>query len=173
MFAPLRRHSGRKRSQVRKSSHLVSSQLWTRKIVIVANFKKHREIKNSDKYVTLDISLKFDSLDNMKITSSESKDNLWGSEKGFITSMGLKSKVRPKKWKKARYTIGNISKKDLSKIIREFEKLTFEIYERKRPKHEHNDSYFYLSRQLAKFMMRDYSLNLHGYPARTEMNDVK
>ena len=39
------------------------------------NVRKHRYIKGSDKYVTLDISLKFDSLDKMKITSSESKDN--------------------------------------------------------------------------------------------------
>ena len=39
------------------------------------NVRKHREIKGSDKYVTLDISLKFDSMDKMKITSSESKDN--------------------------------------------------------------------------------------------------
>ena len=36
------------------------------------NVSKHREIKGSDKYVTLDISLKFDILDKMKITSSES-----------------------------------------------------------------------------------------------------
>ena len=36
------------------------------------NVIKHREIKGSDKYVTLDISLKFDSSDKMKITSSES-----------------------------------------------------------------------------------------------------
>ena len=39
------------------------------------NVRKHREIKGSDKYVTLDISLKFDSLDKMKIISSESKNN--------------------------------------------------------------------------------------------------
>ena len=39
------------------------------------NVSRHREIKGSDKYVTLDVSLKFDSLDNMRITSSESKDN--------------------------------------------------------------------------------------------------
>ena len=32
------------------------------------NARKHREIKGSDKYVTLDISLKFDSLDKMIIT---------------------------------------------------------------------------------------------------------
>ena len=37
------------------------------------NVTKHKEIKGSDKYVTLDISLKFDNLDKMKITSSESK----------------------------------------------------------------------------------------------------
>ena len=34
------------------------------------NIRKHREIKGSDKYVTLDISLKFDSLDKIKIISS-------------------------------------------------------------------------------------------------------
>ena len=39
------------------------------------NIRKKRDIKGSDKYVTLDISLKFESLDKMKITSSESKDN--------------------------------------------------------------------------------------------------
>ena len=35
------------------------------------NVRKNREIKVSDKYVTLYISLKFDSLDKMKIISSE------------------------------------------------------------------------------------------------------
>ena len=40
------------------------------------NVRKHREIKGSDKCVTLDISLKFDILDKMKITSSESKEKL-------------------------------------------------------------------------------------------------
>ena len=37
------------------------------------NVRKHKDIKVSDKYVTLDISSKFDSLEKMKITSSESK----------------------------------------------------------------------------------------------------
>ena len=34
------------------------------------NIRKDRDIKSSDKYVTLDISLKFDSLDKIKITYS-------------------------------------------------------------------------------------------------------
>ena len=46
------------------------------------NVRKHKEIKGSEKYVTLDISLKFDSLDNMKITSSESKGKWKDQERG-------------------------------------------------------------------------------------------
>ena len=42
------------------------------------------------------------------------------SGKGLITSLGIKAKVRPKKYKKARYDIGNFGKKDFSKIIRKF-----------------------------------------------------
>ena len=61
------------------------------------NVSKHTDIKGSDKYVTLEIFLKFDSLDKMKITSSESKYNSGISGKGLITSLGLKGKVRPQK----------------------------------------------------------------------------
>ena len=39
------------------------------------NVRKHKDIKGSDKYVTLDILLKFDSLYNMRITSSEPRYN--------------------------------------------------------------------------------------------------
>ena len=60
-----------------------------------SNVRKHREIKGSYKYVNFDISLKFDSLERMKITSSESKDNLGRSGKGLVTSLGIKSKVGP------------------------------------------------------------------------------
>ena len=38
------------------------------------NDRKHRYIKGSDKYIALKISLKFDSVDKIKITSSESKE---------------------------------------------------------------------------------------------------
>ena len=77
--------------------------------------------------------MKFDSLDKMKVSSSESKDNLGGSVKGFITSLGIKSKVRPNKYKKARYVIRNVSKKDISKIIREFENYLIKVTRRRVP----------------------------------------
>ena len=40
------------------------------------NVKKDKEVMGSDKYATLDVSSKFDSLNKMKITSSESKVKL-------------------------------------------------------------------------------------------------
>ena len=48
----------------------------------LSNVRKHKEIKGGDKYVTLDISLNFDSLEKMKITSSESKENWKDQERG-------------------------------------------------------------------------------------------
>ena len=107
----------------------------------------------------------------MKIISSQSKDNLGRSGKGLITSLGLNAKVRPKKYKKARYVIGNVSKKDLSKISRECEKFEKLPSEKKRPTHEPTDSYFYLAIQLAKCMMRYDTINWHNYGGYTEMTD--
>ena len=106
------------------------------------NVRKHKEIKVIDKYVTLDISLKFDSLDKMKITSSDSKGKWQRSGKGLITSLGFKTKSRSPTYKNARYAIVNIFKKDLSKIVGEFEKFERLPSKKNRPKHEPTDRYF-------------------------------
>ena len=60
------------------------------------NVRKHRDIKNVEKYITLNIYLKFGSLYKMKITSSEPKDYLGILRKGLITSLGLKKILRSK-----------------------------------------------------------------------------
>ena len=86
--------------------------------------RKHKDIRGSDKCVTLNVSAKFDILNNTETTSSESKGKLGRSGKELVTAMALKTKVRPKKYKKARYAIGNVRMKDLSNIIKEFEKLS-------------------------------------------------
>ena len=75
--------------------------------------------------------------------------------------------------KKARYAIINFSNKEISKIITEFGKLPYKSYDRRRPKHEPTDSYFYLSRYLVKCMMRADSLNSHVYHVRMEMASTK
>ena len=94
------------------------------------NVRKHRDIKDSDKRVTLNmneilkISEKFDNLDKMETTSSESKVKMEGSGKWLVTALALKTKVRSEKYKKARYAIVNVSMKYLSKKIKVFEKLS-------------------------------------------------
>ena len=73
------------------------------------NFRKHREIKDSNERVTyenmyeiLKFSEKFDNLDKMETTSSESKVNMEGSGKWLVTALALKIKARSTKYKKAR-----------------------------------------------------------------------
>ena len=70
------------------------------------NVRKHKEIKGIDKCVTLNmykilnISEKFDNLDNMETTYSESKVKMKGSGKGFVTALDLKTKARSKNIKR-------------------------------------------------------------------------
>ena len=131
--------------------------------------RKQNEIKGSDKSITLDISSKFDSLNKMKTTYSELKGKLERSGKGLVTALDFKTKVRLRKFKKASYVIGNVSEKDLSKIIKEFEKTEKLPYEKKSPKHEPTPSYFRLVKQLAKCMMRSDKLNRLVHGSYTEM----
>ena len=81
------------------------------------NVSKHREIKDGEKYITLDISLKFGSMDKIKIISSEPKYYLGRSGKGLIASMGINTIGTSNKNKKASYSITNVSLKEISKII--------------------------------------------------------
>ena len=80
--------------------HSVNMKNWGRRKV-----RKHKEIKGSDKIVTLNISAKFDSLKKMETTSSESKGKLGRPGKGLVTALAFKTKVRSSKYKKARYAI--------------------------------------------------------------------
>ena len=57
---------------------------------------------------------------------------------------------------------------DPSNTTRKLDKLIYKSYERRRPKHEPTDTYFYLARPLTNCMTRYDNLNLHGYLVRTE-----
>ena len=66
--------------------------------------RKQKDIKGSDKCVTLNIyeilniSEKFDDLNKIETTSSESKVELEISGKGLVTALSIKNKARPKKY---------------------------------------------------------------------------
>ena len=59
-----------------------------------------KEIRGSDKCVTLKISEKFDSLNNMETTSSESKEKMKRSGKGLVTLWVSRSKQGRKNTKR-------------------------------------------------------------------------
>ena len=70
------------------------------------NVRKHKEIKDSDERVTLNmyenlkISEESDDLDKMETTYSESKVKMEGSGKGLVTALALKTKARSKNIKR-------------------------------------------------------------------------
>ena len=133
---------------------------------------KHKEIKGSDKCVTLNISEMFDILNKMETTSSDSKGKLGRSGKGLVTALSLKTKARSKKYKKARYAIRNVSMKDLSNIIKDFEKTVKVPYVKRIPKHEPTSSYYHLVGCIAECMLRcgEYNQHVHdGYMEETAL----
>ena len=64
--------------------------------------RKHKLIKVIDKIVTLNISAKFDSLNQTETTSSKSKEKLERSGNGLVNALAFKTKVRSPKYRKAR-----------------------------------------------------------------------
>ena len=133
--------------------------------------RKHKEIKVSDNIVTLNVSTKFDILNKMKTISSESNGKLGISGKGLVTALAFKTKVRSQKYKKARYAIGNVSEKEFSKIVKEFEKIGKVPYVKRIPKHDPTSSYFYLVRCIAECMMRSDEHNCHVHGIYAEDTD--
>ena len=98
------------------------------------------------------------------------KENWKDQERGWLPLWVSRPKHDSQKYKKARYAIGKVREKDISKIIEEFEKIEKLPYDNKRPRHEPTESYSHLARQLAKCMMRSDNLNWYnhgGYTKRT------
>ena len=61
------------------------------------NVRKHRDIKNGEKYTKLEILLKFGIMEKMKITSSDPRDYFGRPGKGLINSLGINNNARFKK----------------------------------------------------------------------------
>ena len=98
MVPPIGRRSGRKKFTGKQYlfESVKMKNCGRRKV------SKHKEIKGSDKCVTLNIydilniSEKYDDMDKIENTSSESKVELERSGKGLVTPLVLKNKSRSK-----------------------------------------------------------------------------
>ena len=90
------------------------------------------------------------------------------SGKGFITSLDINAIRKLKNVKKSKFAITEVSLKYLSKIVNEFKDVPYEGYVRKISKYMHTDSYFYIARNLAEFMMSKKSMSNSGGLVRTQ-----
>ena len=97
----------------------------------------------------------------METTSSESKVKMEGSGKWLVTALALNSKARSTKCKKGMYAIGNVSMKDLSNKIKEFENFVKVPHLKRTPKHEPTLIYFHLVECLRKCMIISSENNHH------------
>ena len=92
------------------------------------------------------------------------KSRIGDTRKGVGNRSISQDQSRVKKYKKARYAIGNVSMKELYNKIKDFEKIVKVTYVKSIPKHEPSPSYFYLVLCIAECMMRcgeDYR-NVHN-----------
>ena len=87
----------------------------------------------------------------------------------MVTALAFKTKVRSPKYKKAKYDIRNVSEKDLSKIIKEFEKIDNCLMRRRGPHMSLLRAIFIKQREIAKCMMRSDNLNWYNHGGYTEM----
>ena len=92
------------------------------------------------------------------------KSRIGETRKGVGNRSGYQEKSKVKKYKKARYAIVNVSMKDLSNIIKEFEKIVKVPYVKRIPKHEPTSSYYHLVRCISECMMisDEYNRHVHG-----------
>ena len=86
----------------------------------------------------------------------------------MVTALALKTKVRSQKYKKARYAIVNFRMKNISNIIKEFEKISKVPYGKMFPKHETTSSHYHLVRCIAECMMRSDEHNQHVHGSYAE-----
>ena len=89
----------------------------------------------------------------------------------MVTALDFKTKVRFAKIKKVRYAIGNVSKNDISNIIKEFEKIGKVPYVKSIPKHEPTSIYYHLVRCIVECIMRSDEQNRHVHGSCAEETD--
>ena len=139
MVSPLWRRSGRKSSQVRNICF--SLRAW--KIVVSENLgnpRRSRVVTRSSLCISQQ-SLKVWTI--WKPHLQIQKEN-WEYQRKVGNLSGFQDQSKVARIKRARYAIGNVSKKDLLKIIKYFEKIGKVPYVKGIPKHEPTSSYFHL-----------------------------
>ena len=140
MVSPLIRYSGKR-----------SSHWWTWKVFGWRNFRKHRDIKNVEQYITLDISSKIDFLYKRKFNSSESKYYMEIPVKCLTTYLYISIEMLNKK-QKSRFTIADITNQDFRKLLKKFNNSPYLCYKSKQVHNKPTEAHFFQIKHFTKLM---------------------
>ena len=94
------------------------------------NVRRHREIKNGEQYIILEISYDIYCMDKREETPSKSRYYMARTGKGMTTYMDFREKS-PNNKKNASFDITGITNQDLSKLFRKFTNSPYLGYKRK------------------------------------------
>ena len=130
------------------------------------NIRKHRDIKDSDKYITWTYRWSLAVWTRWELHLQIEKI-IWEDQgRGWLPLWVS----RPKKGQintKRKGILSELSLWRTFQILSGILKKSYKSYERSSPKHYTTGSYFYLAIQILKCMMRADALNLENYPVRT------
>ena len=88
------------------------------------NVRRHREIKNGEQYIILEISYDIYCMDKREDTPLESRHYMARTGKGMTTYMDFREKS-PNNKKNASFDITGITNQDFSYLIRKFKKTPY------------------------------------------------
>ena len=105
--------------------------LWEKKFTPVKmtscgsrNVSKHREIKNGEQYIILNISYNLDCMYKREFKSSESKGYMVRPGKGLTNSLAHRNK-RSNNKQKVRFAITDINNQEFKKFLKNFNNSTY------------------------------------------------
>ena len=104
-----------------------------------SNVRKHREIKDVEQYIILEIYYNIGCMEKREVTYSESKYNMGRTGKVLTTYLYFRTK-RPNKKQKERFSTTDINKQDFRKFLKKFENSTYLGYRNKQVHNETTES---------------------------------
>ena len=113
------------------------------------NIRKHRDIKNVEQWIILNMSYKLDCLDKKNFNSSESKDYMVRPGYRLTKYLDIRTKSSNKK-QKARFDITDITNKDFSQLLKQFKNSPYIGYKSKQVHNEPTKSCFFQIKHITK-----------------------
>ena len=118
------------------------------------NVRKEKEINNGEQYITLDIYLQLDCLENLEVTSSISSYYVGKSGKGLTTYLTLTTIMSSNKKQEARTDNTDVVNQYLIKLLEDFKYSPYTRYRKRKVKNEPTGADLFLGKQISQLLKK-------------------